>query len=122
LQHVDVRQHRRPVLHRNPRIARGDAGGDHHLVEPAQIGGRGLLTPSRKVMPGCAQHRGEPVDEAVKLFLPRHLLGQVQLAANLFRLVEQGDRMPPFAATLAVIIPAGPAPTTATRLGRAAGA
>src|SRR5690606_320235 len=65
----------------NARVARGDAGGDDHLVMALQAGlGGGSVQP--QVDAGVVQLSGEPVDQAAELFLPRDGGGKVQLPAG----------------------------------------
>jgi hypothetical protein len=52
----------------------------------------------------------------VELLLARNALGQVELAADLGRRIEQGDLVPALGGVVAQGKPAGPAPTTADAL------
>jgi hypothetical protein len=51
----------------------------------------------------------------VKLFLARHHLGHVELAADLGRGIEQVHLVAALGQQVAAVRPAGPAPTTAMR-------
>jgi hypothetical protein len=121
-QHVDIGQDVRAVLPRDAGVARQDAGGDDDLVEAREVvRGRGRAEPQRHA--GGRELGREPVDEAVELFLARDRAGHVELPADADILLEQRDANgPATAATIAAVMPAGPAPTTATVLRTSAGA
>ena len=80
-QHVDIAQHIWPVLPRNAGIARQDPGCDDHLFKTAKVI-HGCLAPKPQVDPGLADHRREPVHQAVEFLFAGHLLCQVQLPAQ----------------------------------------
>jgi hypothetical protein len=71
---------------------------------------------SRSVMPSLSIMRAVVAQGLVELFLARHALGQVELAADLGRASNSVTWWPRCAATTAKASPAGPAPTTAMRL------
>src|SRR6056297_49500 len=92
LEYVEVAEHPRVVLAVDLRVARQHAGGDDDLVEPA---GRqfGLSNPGTQTNLNVVQF-----DQAIEipqrldeLFLARNALGHVELAADAFIGVEQGD-------------------------------
>ena len=73
-------------------LARGDAGGQHHLVEAGQLGGIGAGAEAQ-LHTGFGQFVAEVAQGLVELFLAGDALGHVELAADLIIGVEQGDQV-----------------------------
>ena len=92
-QHVDIAQHLGMALPLDLRVARGHAGGHDHLVKPEQL----LRLHPLPQMQGHARDLHPPFEVAqhfMKLFFARHLLGHVELAAQLSGGVKQMHLMP----------------------------
>jgi hypothetical protein len=77
---------------------------------------RGDAAVQHQLHPGQFDLAAEVAQRLVELVLARHLLGDVELAADLGRAVEQGHVMAALGGVVAKARPAGPAPTTAMRL------
>ena len=69
-------------------LARVDAGGEHHLVELRELGfARGVI--EQHLRAGAAQALGVVGDRLGELLLAGDALGEVELAAQLGRFLEQ---------------------------------
>jgi hypothetical protein len=75
------------------RVARGHAGGHDDLVERGQVGRMGRRVQVQMHAGGLDAPR-QVAQHLVKLFLARHHLGHVELAADLRRGIEQVHLVP----------------------------
>ena len=91
-EHVDIADDLGMLDAGNRGAAGVDAGGEHHLVEPGEFGvARGLAQPQRDA--GAFHAIGVVSDAFGEFLLAGNLLGEVELAAELARLLEEGDRV-----------------------------